>query len=266
MFVDKADKRRCWAILSARRSRALVFTRTKHGADRVAAAGQARVHAEAIHGNKSQNARQRALANFKTARPGCWWRPTSRPAASTSTASRTSSTTICPTSRRRTCTASAARRAPGPGMAVSFCDSEERAYLKDIERLIKVRIPVVEDHPWHSHGGVVSAPEVSRPSAAPAPSAAAPAPVVTGAGPGPSGAAGPGPSRSRMAVRSGAAMAATAMAVVRVVTVPKGVNIDGVEPIDATYDAWTCDALRPYYHSSVMPGLDPGISFQELSG
>ncbi len=85
-------------------------------------------------------------------------------------------------------------RAGTSGIAISFCDSEERAFLKDIEKLIKVRIPVVEDHPWHSHGGVVSAPEVSdRPPRPPRPQQRRPQ-SPAGAGPpaaGPSPAAGP---------------------------------------------------------------------------
>ena len=108
-------------------------------------------------------------------------------------------------------------RAGTSGIAISFCDSEERAFLKDIEKLIKVRIPVVEDHPWHSHGGVVSAPGSVGPPAASAPPAAAPAPGPAGApAAGPSRAAGPpaaerqrsrqqrpGPAPSRRAVTPG---------------------------------------------------------------
>ena len=61
------------------------------------------------------------------ARCACWWRPTSPPAASTSTASPTSSTSTCRTSPRATCTASAApARAGATGVALSFCDREER--------------------------------------------------------------------------------------------------------------------------------------------
>jgi superfamily II DNA/RNA helicase len=61
---------------------ALVFTRTKHGADRVAKdLNRAGIIAEAIHGNKSQNARQRALSNFKLHKKlACWLLPILRPA------------------------------------------------------------------------------------------------------------------------------------------------------------------------------------------
>ena len=97
---------------------------------------QAGIRGDAIHGNKSQNARERALDGFRAARCACWSRPTSPRAASTSTTSRTSSTTTCRTSRRATCTASAARRAPAPdGAALSFCDQSERPYLRAIEQL-----------------------------------------------------------------------------------------------------------------------------------
>ena len=71
-------------------NRVIVFTRTKHGANRVAEhLAKTGVKADAIHGNKSQNARQRALEMLPH-RQGraCWWRPTSPPAASTSTTSR----------------------------------------------------------------------------------------------------------------------------------------------------------------------------------
>ena len=69
----------------------LVFTRTKHGANRLAEQlAKDGIQSSAIHGNKSQGARTRALADFKTEpRRGCWWPPTSPPAASTSTSCRT---------------------------------------------------------------------------------------------------------------------------------------------------------------------------------
>lgn len=151
-FVDKPNKRRLLVHLLKDPGivSALVFTFTKHGADRVARElDKAGVEAQAIHGNKSQNARQRALSAFKAGRSACSWRPTSPRAASTSTSFPTSSTTTCPTSPRRMCTASGARRAPGlSGTAISFCSIEEMDELKEIEKLIGKKIPVVEDHPY----------------------------------------------------------------------------------------------------------------------
>ncbi len=93
---------------------ALVFTRTKHGANKVAGdLVKAGISAAAIHGNKSQTARQQALADFKAARCRSWWPPTSPPGAWTLRSSPTCSTTTCPTCRRPTSTASAAPAGPG---------------------------------------------------------------------------------------------------------------------------------------------------------
>jgi ATP-dependent RNA helicase RhlE len=87
----------------------LVFTRMKHGANRLTEyLNEAGITAMAIHGNKSQTARTKALTSR------CWWPPTSLPAASTSTSCRTSSTSSCPTCPKTTCTASAAPAAPAP--------------------------------------------------------------------------------------------------------------------------------------------------------
>ncbi len=92
-------------------SRAIVFTRTKHGADRVAKdLNKAGIRADAIHGNKSQAARQRTLARQfqeqRDASAGC--HRSGGPAALMSTASRTCSTSTCRSSRKLTCIASAA--------------------------------------------------------------------------------------------------------------------------------------------------------------
>ena len=93
--------------------RALVFTRTKHGADKVVKGlAKANIAAQAIHGNKSQNHRERTLAAFRSGKSAPWSRPTSPRAASMSTASATSSTSTCRTFRKPTCIASAAPRAP----------------------------------------------------------------------------------------------------------------------------------------------------------
>jgi ATP-dependent RNA helicase RhlE len=65
-------------------TRTLVFTRTKHGANRVVEhLEKAGIHAQAIHGNKSQNARSARSTASATAAPRCWWPPTSPRAAST---------------------------------------------------------------------------------------------------------------------------------------------------------------------------------------
>jgi len=128
-------------------ARALVFTRTKHGADRVvkhlAAAG---VPADAIHGNKSQNQRERALTAFREGR--------SRLLVATDIAARgidvdgvthvvNFDLPNVPESYVHRIGRTA--RAGSDGIAISFCDREERAYLRDIERLTKLRVDVVEN-------------------------------------------------------------------------------------------------------------------------
>ena len=108
-YVDRGNKTRLLAALIRELDvkNALVFTRTKHGANKVAGdLVKAGISAAAIHGNKSQTARQQALADF-------WWPPTSPPGAWTLRSSPTCSTTTCPTYRRPTSTASAAPAGPG---------------------------------------------------------------------------------------------------------------------------------------------------------
>jgi ATP-dependent RNA helicase RhlE len=128
--------------------RALVFTRTKHGADKlVKSLHAAGIRAEAIHGNKSQNARQRALAQFKSQHPPVL--------VATDIAARgldidgvshvvnfdlPNSPEIYVHRIGRTARAGAA------GVAITFCDREERGMLRDIERLTRQRLPVAGGH------------------------------------------------------------------------------------------------------------------------
>ena len=129
---------------------ALVFTRTKHGADKVVKVLlKHNITAEAIHGNKGQNARQRALTNFKA--------QTTRVLVATDIAARGIDvddlefvinfeiSNIAETYVHRI---GRTGRAGAKGVALSFCDAEEKAYLNDIERLISKRIPVIDDHPF----------------------------------------------------------------------------------------------------------------------
>ncbi|MFZ4413973.1 MAG: DEAD/DEAH box helicase [Bacteroidales bacterium] len=129
---------------------ALVFTRTKHGADKVVKMLEKnKVSAEAIHGNKSQNARQRALANFKD--------KVTRVLVATDIAARGIDiddmefvinfeiSNIAETYVHRI---GRTGRAGAKGTAYSFCDADEKAYLRDIEKLIGKKIPVVSDHPF----------------------------------------------------------------------------------------------------------------------
>ncbi len=132
----------------------LVFSRTKHGANKIVRLlGKSNLNAAAIHGNKSQSARQRALGDFKAGRTNIL--------VATDIAARgididelalvvnydlpnVSETYVHRIGRTG--------RAHKSGIAISFCDMEERAYLRDIEKLIHQRIPLIKDHPFVDDG------------------------------------------------------------------------------------------------------------------
>ena len=128
----------------------LVFSRTKHGANKIVKQlGKVQIKAEAIHGNKSQGARQRALENFKN-------RDT-RVLIATDIAARGIDVdelelvinydlpNVAETYVHRI---GRTGRAKNSGLAISFCNIEERAYLKDIQKLIDQKILVVTKHPF----------------------------------------------------------------------------------------------------------------------
>jgi ATP-dependent RNA helicase RhlE len=127
---------------------ALVFTRTKHGADKVVKFLQKHdITAAAIHGNKAQNARQNALNSFKN--------QTTRILVATDIASRgidvdnleyVINFEIPNISETYVHRIGRTGRAGAKGTAISFCDSEEKPYLKDIEKLIGKKIKVIDDH------------------------------------------------------------------------------------------------------------------------
>jgi len=144
----------------------LVFTRTKHGADKVARhLERSGIPSAAIHGNKNQNARNRAIAAFKSDEPPVLGGgPTSPPAAWTSTACRTSVNFDVPTHPRNL--RSPHRRTGRAGRllapAVSFCDREERSGLMvDREADARRRITVANDQPEYL--AVEHAPAHARP-------------------------------------------------------------------------------------------------------
>ncbi len=151
-YVDKKDKKALLLNLLKDKSivTALVFTRTKHGADRVTKdLNHAGIKAEAIHGNKSQNARQRALSNFKLQH--------TRVLVATDIAARGIDVDDLSTvinyelpNIPETYVHRIGRtgRAGASGISLSFCDAEEKEFLKDIQKLIGKPIPVVEDHPY----------------------------------------------------------------------------------------------------------------------
>ena len=151
-FVDKVNKNALLVevLKNPAIKTALVFTRTKHGADKVVQLlTKNNIIAEAIHGNKSQNARQRALSNFKD--------QSTRVLVATDIAARGIDVdelahvinfdipNIPETYVHRI---GRTGRAGASGTALSFCDFEEKAYLADIEKLIGKKVPVINEHPY----------------------------------------------------------------------------------------------------------------------
>jgi len=164
-LVEKNDKRELLIHLlkSNTIENALVFTRTKFGADKIARAlHKANIKSDAIHGNKTQNARQRALNNFKEGKI--------RVLVATDIAARGIDVddlshvinfelpNIPETYVHRI---GRTGRAGNSGCAFSFCDIEERAYLRDIHKLIEKTIPIVEDHPYASKLQFIQTPVVA---------------------------------------------------------------------------------------------------------
>ncbi len=164
-FVDKDKKK--GLLLHLLKDEAiksvLVFTRTKHGADKVVKdLLKENIKAEAIHGNKSQNNRQNALNNFKTGK--------TRVLIATDIAARGIDVdslshvinfempNVPETYVHRI---GRTGRAGANGIAFSFCDAEEKEYLADIQKLIGRKIPVIEGHPFPFTGAI------STPSAKP---------------------------------------------------------------------------------------------------
>ncbi len=155
MFVDKGQKRDLLTHLFADKDfkRVIIFTRTKHGANKVAEyLSKAGVQSKAIHGNKSQSARQNALNEFKIGRL--------RALIATDIAARgidvdnishvinfelpnEPETYVHRIGRTA--------RAGTSGVAISFCDAEEIAYLKQIEKVIRKSISVDLSQPFHSN-------------------------------------------------------------------------------------------------------------------
>jgi len=154
MFVERKDKTALLERLLRQEpdGKMLVFSRTKHGANKIVRIlERAGIRALGIHGNKAQNARTKALEDFRSGRV--------RVLVATDIAARgidvegithvinfdipnVPETYIHRIGRTA--------RAGNAGISVSFCDSEERAYIRDIEKLLKHPIPVVRDQPFHS--------------------------------------------------------------------------------------------------------------------
>jgi ATP-dependent RNA helicase RhlE len=150
-FIEKRGKPELLAryLAEQQAQRTLVFTRTKHGADKlVKSLMQAGIRAQAIHGNKSQSARQHALAQFKSPRPPVL--------VATDIASRgldidnvshVVNFDLPLTPEIYVHRIGRTARAGAEGIAVTFCDSEERGMLREIERLTRQRLPVAGGDP-----------------------------------------------------------------------------------------------------------------------
>ncbi len=156
LFVSKDKKQTLLRELldneEAAIDRVLVFTRTKHGADRVARnLERSGVSADAIHGNKAQNARQRALNSFRSGN--------TRVLVATDIAARgidvdgvthVINFDLPNDPENYVHRIGRTARAGASGMAISFCDADERAYLRDIEKAIRQSVYVDDAHPYHS--------------------------------------------------------------------------------------------------------------------
>lgn len=155
-FVSKPNKTKLLIHIIEANPEAsiLVFSRTKHGADKIVRVlNKAHIKSAAIHGNKSQGARQRALGNFKKGELHIL--------IATDIAARGIDVeelslvinfdlpNIPETYVHRI---GRTGRAKASGIALSFCNAEEKAYLKDIQKLINQQIPVISDHPFIDDG------------------------------------------------------------------------------------------------------------------
>jgi len=162
-FVSKSAKPKLLIHLlqTSDISSAIVFSRTKHGANKIVKElAKADIMANAIHGNKSQGARQQALGDFKSGRTNVL--------VATDIASRGIDIeelshvinfdlpNIPETYVHRI---GRTGRANASGIAISFCDHEEVDYLKDIQKLIEQQIPVIADHPYSIE---LSSPQADR--------------------------------------------------------------------------------------------------------
>ncbi len=151
-FVDKADKKKLLVHLLKHTAQGstLVFTRTKHGADKVVKdLAQAKIYASAIHGNKSQNARQHALNQFKSG--------DLRVLVATDIAARgidvealshVINYDLPDVPETYVHRIGRTGRAGATGKAISFCDREEKDQLKQIIKLPGIVLTEIEDHPF----------------------------------------------------------------------------------------------------------------------
>jgi ATP-dependent RNA helicase RhlE len=154
LFVERESKTALLQSLLENQGlyKVLVFNRTKHGANRIAAKlNKLKISTEVLHGNKSQSARSMALRNFRSGK--------ARVMVATDVASRgldiDGITHVINFELPKEPEVYVHRigrtaRAGAVGMAISFCDEGERGYLRRIERVINRLVTVVKDHPFHS--------------------------------------------------------------------------------------------------------------------
>jgi len=153
-FVDNSNKTDLLIHLleNPKLDQVLVFSRTKHGADKIARKlHQSKISAEAIHGNKSQNARQNALSNFKSKK--------TRVLVATDIAARgididelkyVVNYELSDVSETYVHRIGRTGRAGSEGTSFSFVDGLDLVNLRNTEKLIGKKIPVVTDHPYHT--------------------------------------------------------------------------------------------------------------------
>jgi len=165
MYVERSQKKSLLrhVLQDKALKRVIVFTRTKHGANQVSEVlAKNGIQSAAIHGNKSQGARQRALEDFRVGKI--------RVLVATDIAARgidiDGITHVINYELPNIAESYVHRigrtaRAGADGIAISFCDGEERAYLRDIERLTGQKVEVIIDHPYHKEG-LLTAPILSK--------------------------------------------------------------------------------------------------------
>ena len=198
-YVDRSNKSRLLAQLvkAPGVKNALVFTRTKHGANKVSGdLAKAGIPAAAIHGNKSQTARQQALADFKSGKI--------KALVATDIAARgldieelshVFNYNLPDVPETYVHRIGRTGRAGRGGTAVSFCEFGEKELLAPIEKLLKKPIPVVEDNPFpmenfeapkrDKHGKIVNADDAEARQAARERKQQRTSAASVGAGPGP---------------------------------------------------------------------------------
>ncbi|MCA9631247.1 MAG: DEAD/DEAH box helicase [Myxococcales bacterium] len=180
-FVDKANKRKLLThvLREPGVGRTLVFSRTKHGANRIAEhLEKSGIRAAAIHGNKSQGARTRALSGFRDASiPVLVATDIAARGIDVSGVTHVINVDLPNVPETYVHRIGRTGRAEAAGIAWSFCEAEERPYLIDIERLIQQHIPRDEDHPFPPSQPPPPLTQLERRSGARSPSGGGPKPA-----------------------------------------------------------------------------------------